>query len=111
VGWPGVPDHVSLWGLLIPIRRAFRQYVNLRSIRVFPGVPSPVRGAAIPDADPLNLFQPPLALRWTARSNAGHERRAVQVEKGSLIIAVGWAGSVPDRLVPIDALVGLTQLP
>ncbi|MGI5152518.1 hypothetical protein ACQEVC_40115 [Plantactinospora sp. CA-294935] len=41
----------------------------------------------------------------------GHERRAVQVEKGSLIIAVGWTGSVPDRSVPIDALVGLTQLP
>jgi tartrate dehydrogenase/decarboxylase / D-malate dehydrogenase len=45
VGWPGVPDHVSLWGLLIPIRRAFRQYVNLRPIRVFPGVASPLRGA------------------------------------------------------------------
>jgi tartrate dehydrogenase/decarboxylase / D-malate dehydrogenase len=43
VGWPGVPDHVSLWGLLIPIRRAFRQYVNLRPIRVFPGVQSPLR--------------------------------------------------------------------
>jgi tartrate dehydrogenase/decarboxylase / D-malate dehydrogenase len=45
VGWPGVPDHVSLWGLLIPIRRAFRQYVNLRPIRVFAGVESPVRDA------------------------------------------------------------------
>jgi tartrate dehydrogenase/decarboxylase / D-malate dehydrogenase len=45
VGWPGVPDHVSLWGLLIPIRRAFRQYVNLRPIRVFPGVASPLRTA------------------------------------------------------------------
>lgn len=45
VGWPGVPDHVSLWGLLIPIRRAFRQYVNLRPIRVFPGVQSPLRAA------------------------------------------------------------------
>ncbi len=45
VGWPGVPDHVSLWGLLIPIRRQFRQYVNLRPIKVLPGVPSPVRGA------------------------------------------------------------------
>ncbi|BBY44111.1 tartrate dehydrogenase [Mycolicibacterium celeriflavum] len=43
VGWPGVPDHVSLWGLLIPIRRAFRQYVNLRPIRVFDGVESPLR--------------------------------------------------------------------
>ncbi|MFC7597402.1 tartrate dehydrogenase [Terrabacter sp. GCM10028922] len=43
VGWPGVPDHVSLWGLLIPIRRAFGQYVNLRPMRVFEGVPTPVR--------------------------------------------------------------------
>lgn len=46
VGAPGVPDHVSLWGLLIPIRRGFRQYVNLRPIRVFDGVPSPLRSAA-----------------------------------------------------------------
>lgn len=43
VGWPGVPDHVSLWGLLIPIRREFRQYVNLRPIRLFPGVAGPLR--------------------------------------------------------------------
>ncbi len=45
VGHPGVPDHVSLWGLLIPIRRRFHQYVNLRPIRVFEGVRSPLRGA------------------------------------------------------------------
>ena len=41
VGWPGVPDHVSLWGLLIPIRRHFRQYVNQRPIAVFDGVEQP----------------------------------------------------------------------
>lgn len=45
VGWTGVPDHVSLWGLLIPIRRRFRQYVNLRPIKVLEGVPSPVAKA------------------------------------------------------------------
>ena len=45
VGWPGVPDHVSLWGLLIPIRRAFRQYVNLRPIKVFDGCREPAAGA------------------------------------------------------------------
>ncbi|MFG1706914.1 tartrate dehydrogenase [Nonomuraea sp. M3C6] len=45
VGAPGVPDHVSLWGLLIPIRRAFRQYVNLRPVRLFEGIESPVRAA------------------------------------------------------------------
>lgn len=51
VGYPGVPDHVSLWGLLIPIRRSFRQYVNLRPIRVFEGVPSPLRTAAAGEVD------------------------------------------------------------
>lgn len=45
VGWPGVPDHVSLWGLLIPIRRQFQQYVNLRPIKVLDGVPSPLTNA------------------------------------------------------------------
>ncbi len=42
VGYPGVPDHISLWGLLIPIRRAFRQYVNLRPIRLLEGIKSPL---------------------------------------------------------------------
>jgi tartrate dehydrogenase/decarboxylase / D-malate dehydrogenase len=45
VGWPGVPDHVSLWGLLIPIRRAFRQFANVRPAKGLAGVESPVRGA------------------------------------------------------------------
>jgi len=43
VGYPGVPDHVSLWGLLIPIRRAFQQYVNLRPARLLRGIVSPVK--------------------------------------------------------------------
>jgi len=51
VGAPGVPDHVSLWGLLIPIRRSFRQYVNLRPIKVFEGVPSPLRTATAGEVD------------------------------------------------------------
>ncbi|MGW1088929.1 tartrate dehydrogenase [Streptomyces sp. NPDC002596] len=51
VGYPGVPDHVSLWGLLIPIRRSFCQYVNLRPIRVFEGIDSPVRGAVAGEVD------------------------------------------------------------
>jgi tartrate dehydrogenase/decarboxylase/D-malate dehydrogenase len=44
VGWPGVPDHVSLWGLLIPIRRGFDQYVNLRPCKLLPGVRTPLAG-------------------------------------------------------------------
>jgi len=43
VGYPGVPDHVSLWGLLIPIRRDFRQYVNLRPVRLLPGIEPAVK--------------------------------------------------------------------
>ena len=43
VGFPGVPDHVSLWGLLLPIRRGFQQYVNLRPVRLLPGVVSALR--------------------------------------------------------------------
>src|ERR1700730_15824419 len=43
VGHPTVPDHVSLWGLLIPIRRDFRQYVNLRPVRLFEGIDSPLK--------------------------------------------------------------------
>ena len=43
VGYPGVPDHVSLWGLLIPIRRTFQQYVNLRPVRLLEGVASPLK--------------------------------------------------------------------
>jgi tartrate dehydrogenase/decarboxylase / D-malate dehydrogenase len=42
VGWPTVPDHVSLWGLLLPIRRRFDQYVNLRPARLLRGVRSPL---------------------------------------------------------------------
>jgi tartrate dehydrogenase/decarboxylase/D-malate dehydrogenase len=42
IGWPTVPDHVSLWQLLMPIRRGFQQYVNLRPVRLFKGVRSPL---------------------------------------------------------------------
>jgi tartrate dehydrogenase/decarboxylase / D-malate dehydrogenase len=43
VGHPSVADHVSLWGLLIPIRRSFRQYVNLRPVRLFEGIETPLK--------------------------------------------------------------------
>lgn len=42
VGWPTIPDHVSLWGLLIPFRRGFDQYINLRPVRLLNGVRSPL---------------------------------------------------------------------
>jgi tartrate dehydrogenase/decarboxylase/D-malate dehydrogenase len=51
VGFPGVPDHVSLWGLLIPIRRAFQQYANVRPVRLMPGVRCPLAGRKPGDID------------------------------------------------------------
>ncbi|MFQ5828841.1 MAG: tartrate dehydrogenase [Candidatus Methylomirabilia bacterium] len=51
VGFPGVPDHVSLWGLLIPIRRTFHQYVNLRPVRLLRGVRSPLTGRTPQEID------------------------------------------------------------
>ena len=52
VGWPdAVPDHVSLWGSLIKFRREFDQYVNLRPVRLMPGVPCPLAGKKPGDID------------------------------------------------------------
>lgn len=50
-GFPNVPDHISLWGLLIPIRREFQQYVNLRPVRLLPGITAPVHGYEPGDID------------------------------------------------------------
>jgi tartrate dehydrogenase/decarboxylase / D-malate dehydrogenase len=52
VGWPAtVPDHVSLWGSLLQFRRHFDQFVNLRPVRLMPGVPCPLAGRKPGDID------------------------------------------------------------
>jgi tartrate dehydrogenase/decarboxylase/D-malate dehydrogenase len=52
VGWPAtVPDHISLWGSLLKFRREFDQYVNLRPVRLFEGVPCPLAGRKPGDID------------------------------------------------------------
>ena len=54
VGWPAtVPDHVSLWGSLLKFRREFDQYINLRPVRLFDGVPCPLAGRKAGDIDYL----------------------------------------------------------
>lgn len=51
-GWPAtVPDHISLWGSLLKFRREFDQYVNLRPVRLFEGVPCPLAGRKPGDID------------------------------------------------------------
>ena len=51
VGDPAVPDHVSVWELILPIRQRFEQYVNLRPMRLLPGVPGPLAGRTPGDVD------------------------------------------------------------
>ena len=67
VGWPAkIPDHVSLWGSLIKFRREFDQYVNLRPVRLMPGVPSPLVGRKPGDID-----------FWVVRENTEGEYSSV----------------------------------
>src|SRR5487761_900629 len=67
VGWPEVvPDHISLWGSLIKFRREFDQYVNLRPVRLMPGVPSPLAGRKPGDID-----------FWVVRENTEGEYSAI----------------------------------
>jgi tartrate dehydrogenase/decarboxylase/D-malate dehydrogenase len=72
VGFPGVPDHISLWGLLIPIRREFDQYVNLRPVRLLPGVKSPLSGMEPGDID-----------FWVVRENSEGEYSQIGGRQGA----------------------------
>ncbi len=49
VGAPGVPDHISLWGLLLAIRKSFDQYINLRPVKLLPGAPCPLKNVTPED--------------------------------------------------------------
>jgi tartrate dehydrogenase/decarboxylase/D-malate dehydrogenase len=52
IGWPAtVPDHISLWGSLLSIRREFDQFVNYRPVRLFDGVPCPLASIQPGDMD------------------------------------------------------------
>jgi tartrate dehydrogenase/decarboxylase/D-malate dehydrogenase len=51
VGAPDVPDHITLWGLRLPICQGFDQYANVRPTKIIPGVTSPLRGVGVGDLD------------------------------------------------------------
>jgi len=51
VGAPGVPDHISLWDLLLIIRKSFDQYINLRPVKLLKGAPCPLKDAKVEDID------------------------------------------------------------
>jgi tartrate dehydrogenase/decarboxylase/D-malate dehydrogenase len=66
-GWPDtVPDHISLWGLLIPFRRGYDQYVNLRPVRLMPGMKCPLANRNVGDID-----------FWVVRENSEGEYSSV----------------------------------
>ena len=65
-GFPGVPDHLSLWEMLIPMRRQFDLYVNLRPVRLMPGIVSPLAGRRVGDID-----------YWVVRENTEGEYSSV----------------------------------
>lgn len=50
-GYPGVPDHVSLWGMLLPMRKTYDLWVNLRPVRLLPGIQGPLRDRGADDID------------------------------------------------------------
>ncbi len=67
VGWPDtVPDHISLWQSLLQFRREYDQYVNLRPVRLMPGVPCPLAGREPGDID-----------FWVVRENTEGEYSSV----------------------------------
>lgn len=53
VGYPGVPDHISLWDLLLKIRKGFDQYVNIRPIKLLEGAPCPLKNVSRDQIDML----------------------------------------------------------
>jgi tartrate dehydrogenase/decarboxylase / D-malate dehydrogenase len=78
VGTPGIPDTTTLWGLLIPIRRGFDQYVNLRPVRHIAGVPSPL---SHPDGIDIIVVRENVEGEYSdigGRRGAGDDEYAVQ---------------------------------
>ena len=51
IGSPAVPDHIAVWDLLLPLRQRFQQYVNLRPMRLLPGLISPLANRSAADID------------------------------------------------------------
>ena len=83
IGSPDVPDHITLWGLVLLIRQQFDQYVNLRPIKLFPGVLSPLRDVAPENVDMIFVRENSEGeyAGLGGRSRAGSDRElALQVD-------------------------------
>ena len=106
IGYPGVADHVSLWGLLIPIRRRFAQYVNLRPVRLLPGVRTPLadRGPRL-GRSRLGLFLPDGPLQYaTGQCQRDHAVAAAGGDAGCSHVFQRTAGLEAHDRDPCRAL-------
>jgi tartrate dehydrogenase/decarboxylase/D-malate dehydrogenase len=68
IGFPGVPDHVSLWNMLLPLRQAFDLSVNLRPMRLLPGIPGPLCDRTLMSATKSNALNHSMVFWNEARS-------------------------------------------
>ena len=75
VGFPGVPDHVSLWGLLLPIRQGFDLYINLRPAQLLEGIPARFATAGRPTSTSCASARTP---RASTSASAGGSTRAAR---------------------------------
>src|SRR5690348_13265224 len=78
VGYPTVPDHISLWGLLLPIRQGFDQYVNLRPIHLLPGIQGPLRDKGPDDID-LVVIRENTEGEYSGHGGRSHQGRLQEV--------------------------------
>ena len=98
VGDPNIPDHVTLQGLLLPMRRAFDQAICVRPAVLFPGVESPVAGKSAGDVD-MVIFRENTEGEYAPGGRSavrGHGPRDCNPERG--VHAAGHGADHPRRL-------------
>jgi tartrate dehydrogenase/decarboxylase/D-malate dehydrogenase len=84
VGDPRVPDHVTVWGLILAIRQRFAQYVNLRPVRLLPGVAGPLRAAGAGDVD-IVFVRENTEGEYSGVGGRVHRGRPIEVAVESLV--------------------------
>ncbi|HVR25775.1 MAG TPA: isocitrate/isopropylmalate family dehydrogenase [Candidatus Polarisedimenticolia bacterium] len=99
---PGVPDHISLWSLFIPIRRAFQRYVNLRPVRLLSGIDSPLKNFPPGQIDMCIVRENianPIAQVWSGAmmlQHLGQRKAATGFEKAFEAVLARREAETPD---------------
>lgn len=101
VGWPDVPDHISLWSLILPIRKALNQYVNVRPTRILEGTKSPLEGCKIGDLDWV-IVRENSEGEYSGQGGTSHEDEACGVATEVSIVSPSFAHLFPASRRLID---------